>query len=91
VAESCILPARVVPNARRDEVVGWVGDCLKVKVHAPALDGRANEALCGLVALALGLPRGAVAVARGARSRAKLIEVRGLSADGVRARLGNRA
>jgi hypothetical protein len=90
VAESCILPARVVPNARRAEVVGWVGDGLKIKVNAPALDGRANEALCALVALGLGLPRRAVSVVRGAKSRSKLLEVRGLSAEGVRARLGNR-
>ena len=91
MADSCILPARVIPNARRDEVVGWVGDCVKIKVHAPALDGRANEALCSLVSRELGLPRGSVAVARGAKSRAKLLEVRGLSADGARARLGARA
>lgn len=91
MADSCILPAKVTPNARRDEVVGWAGDCLRVKVHAPALDGRANEAVCRLVSSKLGLPRGAVAVARGAKSRAKLLDVRGLSADGVRARLGARA
>ena len=91
VADSCILPARVIPNARRDEVVGWVGDGLKVKVRAPALDGRANEAVCGLLSQELGLARGAVAVARGDKSRSKLLEVRGLTADAVRARLGRRA
>lgn len=89
--DSCILPARVIPNARRDEVVGWVGDGLKVKVRAPALDGRANEALCAVLSEELGIPRSAVAVARGAKSRAKLLEVRGLSADAVRARLAGRA
>jgi uncharacterized protein (TIGR00251 family) len=91
VADSCILPARVIPNARRDEVVGWVGDCVRIKVHAPALDGRANDAVCGLLSRELGLPRAAIAVARGAKSRAKLLEVRGLSAGAVRFRLGAHA
>jgi len=90
VADSCTLEVRVIPNARRDEVVGWLGAALKVKVRAPALDGRANEALCGLVAGELGLSRGAVTLGRGARSRSKLLEVRGLSAEGVRARLAGR-
>ena len=87
VPEACRLSVRVTPNARRDEIAGWVGDDLKVKVRAPALEGRANEALCEFVARELGLPRGAVALARGAKSRSKLLEVRGLAAQALRDRL----
>ena len=77
-----------MPNASRDEVVGWLGDALKVKVRAPALDGRANDALRGVLAGRLGLPVRAVAVVRGALSRSKLVEIRGLAPAEVRARLG---
>jgi uncharacterized protein len=83
----CRLPVKAIPNAPTDKVVGWVGGSLKIKVHAPALDGRANDALCGFVAQALGVPRGAVALAQGARSRLKVLEIRGLTLAEVRARL----
>lgn len=84
---SCRLAVKAIPNAPRDAAVGWMGAVLKVKVHAPALDGRANEALCAFMAHVLGVPKGAVTLAQGARSRLKLLEVRGLSLEDVRARL----
>jgi uncharacterized protein (TIGR00251 family) len=64
-----------------------MGEVLKVKVHAPALDGRANEALCAFVAEALGVPKGAVALVQGVKSRQKLLEIRGLALADVLARL----
>lgn len=85
--ESCRIPVRAVPNARRAAIVGWAGGDLKVKVQAPALDGRANEAVCALLARELGLAKGAVVLVRGAASRSKLVEVRGLALSAVRSRL----
>jgi uncharacterized protein (TIGR00251 family) len=85
---ACRLGIRAVPNAPRDAVVGWLGDELKVKVHAPALDGRANEALCAFLAGKLGLSRNSVSLARGDKSRSKVVEVRGLTLPEIRARLG---
>lgn len=41
---------KVVPNSSRDEVVGWLGDALKVKVMAPPEKERANEAVIALLA-----------------------------------------
>jgi len=87
MASCCRLSVKAIPNASRDAVVGWMGGALKVKVRAPALDGRANESLRGLLAADLGLPVGAVEVVRGARSRLKVIEIRGLTPEQVRARL----
>ncbi|MBL9208122.1 MAG: DUF167 domain-containing protein [Opitutaceae bacterium] len=84
---SCRLAIKAIPNAGRDEIVGWLGDALKVKVRAPALDGRANDALCAFLAEALGLPRRAVTVASGEKSRQKCIEIAGLSLEQARARL----
>lgn len=85
---SCILPIKAVPNAPRNEVGGWVGDALKVKLRAPPVDGKANAELCRFLAETLGLPRGAVTVAIGDTSRHKRIAIRGLELDEVRARLG---
>lgn len=81
------LELKVVPNAPRDELTGWAGATLKVKLRAPALEGRANEALCGFLATRLSLPRRAVTLLRGEKSRHKLVRVDGLSADEVRERL----
>jgi len=82
---------KAIPNAARDAITGWIGGALKVKIHAPALDGRANEALRELMARELGLPRGAVEVVHGSRSRSKVLEIRGLTPAEVRARLGDSA
>jgi uncharacterized protein (TIGR00251 family) len=87
VTESCRIAVKAVPNAPRSAVAGWVGDTLKVKVHAPALEGRANEALCEFLAEELGLKTSAVSVLRGAKSRLKLVQVEGLSIGEARARL----
>jgi len=84
---SCKLTIKAIPNAGRDEIVGWLGGALKVKIRAPALDGRANDALCAFLADALGLPKRAVEVALGEKSRQKCVLITGLSEDEVRSRL----
>ena len=86
-AASCTIAVKAIPNAPRSEVVGWLGDALKVKVHAPPVEGRANEALCEFLADRLGLPRRAVTVMRGDTSRQKVIRVAGLTLDELKARL----
>jgi uncharacterized protein (TIGR00251 family) len=68
-------------------VAGWVGDALKVRIHAPPVEGRANETLCEFLAETLGLPRRAVTVLRGNASRQKMVHIAGLTLAGVKARL----
>ena len=84
---SCTLELKVIPHAPRDEIAGWLGDALKVKIHAPALEGRANEALTEFLAARLGLPRRAVVLVRGDRSPRKLVRIAGMTADQVTQRL----
>lgn len=79
---------KACPGASRDELAGWTGDTLKVKIHAPPVDGRANVALCEFLAGTLGLPRRAVAVRRGDTGRKKLLRIEGLTLAEARARLG---
>jgi uncharacterized protein (TIGR00251 family) len=84
---SCKLAIKAIPNAPRNAVAGWLGDALKVKVHAPALEGRANDELCEFIAEKLDLPRRAVTVTMGDKSRQKLLLIDGLTLAEVRLRL----
>jgi uncharacterized protein (TIGR00251 family) len=85
------LELRVTPNASRDEAVGWVGPVLRLKIRAPALDGRANEAVCAFLAGRLGVPRRAVTLLRGEKSRQKVVRIDGLEEATVRSRLSGSA
>lgn len=84
---ACKLAIKALPNAPRSALAGWLGDALKVRVRAPALEGRANDELCAFIADTLGLPRRAVTLAQGEKSRQKLLHITGLAAPDVRARL----
>jgi len=86
-ARACRLAIKAVPNAPRNQVAGWLGDALKIKVHAPALEGRANEELCEFLADVLGIPRRNVRLLQGEKSRQKLLQIDGLSLAEVKARL----
>lgn len=73
----------MTPKAGRDEVVGWRGEELLVRVTVAPEGGKANAAVCAVVASALGVPKSAVTVVRGATSRHKAIEVAGVTDDAV--------
>ena len=80
---------RAIPRAVRDELAGTRNGRLLVRVSAPPLDGRANAAVCALLAKAAGVPRSAVRVVRGERSRDKRVRIEGVADEAaVRARLG---
>lgn len=69
------LAVRVIPRARRDEVGGERNGRLVVRTTAAPVDGRANEAVCRLVADHLGLPARRVEVVTGLRSRDKVLRI----------------
>ncbi len=85
-----MLAVKAVPGAARDEVAGWLGDALKVKVRAPAVDGRANAAVCELLARHLGVSRRAVELRQGDTSRLKRFVITGLDPAELRARVSAR-
>ena len=78
---------RIVPNARRTEVVGMHGDAIKIKIHSPATDGKANAALLEFLAEQLDVPSRCVRIVSGEKSRDKLVECDDLDGETVRARL----
>jgi hypothetical protein len=71
---------RVQPRASRDEIVGEHQDALRIRLTAPPVDNRANEALRKLLAANLKVPIAAVRIAAGEHSRTKRVEISGVSA-----------
>jgi uncharacterized protein (TIGR00251 family) len=72
-----MLEVRVQPGASRTEVAGMLGERLKVRIAAPAVDGRANTALVAFLADRLGVAKAQVEVVRGASNRSKTVSVPG--------------
>jgi len=66
-------------RASRNEIAGEMGGALKVRLRAPALEDRANDALVEFLAVLLKTPRSAVRILSGERSRTKRIEIRGVT------------
>ncbi len=92
----CLKPAndgveirvKVVPGASRDRIAGMLGDALKVQVAAPPEKGKANKSVCALLAEAVGAARRDLEVVSGHASARKVVRVRGVTVEGVRAALG---
>lgn len=83
----CRIHLRIAPNARRSEICGEYGTAVKIKVAAPAVDGKANEALLEFLAESFGIGRRAISLISGEKSRDKCVSIRGLSEEAARARL----
>ena len=73
------LLIKAVPGARKDEVSGWLGDRLKVRVSAPPEDGRANRAICELLAREFGVKVGGVSVTHGQSRAEKTVKLEGVT------------
>jgi uncharacterized protein (TIGR00251 family) len=79
-----LVQIRLQPRARRDEVVGERAGAIVVRVTAPPVDGRANVALCALVAKRAGVAPSRVSVVRGHTGRDKVVRIEDADADAVR-------
>jgi uncharacterized protein (TIGR00251 family) len=84
------LDVRLQPRASRDEIAGERDGRLLVRVTAPPVDGRANAALCKLVARTIGIAPSRVTVIRGAAARDKRLAIHGLDDAALHAALGSR-
>ena len=77
------LTLHIQPGARKTEIAGRHGDALKIRLAAPPVDGKANEALLRFVAETLHLPKSSVALKSGQTSRRKVVEVTGATAEEI--------
>jgi len=72
---SITLAIHAQPGAKRTEVAGVHGDCLKIRLAAAAVDGRANDELVAFLAVGFAVPRRNVALVRGERARRKVLRI----------------
>ncbi|MEI6561615.1 MAG: DUF167 domain-containing protein [Verrucomicrobiota bacterium] len=77
------LTLQTTPNAPRSQIVGWVGERLKVKVKAPAVEGKANAELVRFLAEHFGVRPNAVTLLRGDTARLKTVRIEGIEAADV--------
>ena len=82
-----ILRVHIIPNAKIDKVSGEYNSAIKIKLRAPAVDGKANAALRRFLAERLSIPQRAIVLERGERSRDKVIRIDDLSEEVVLRRL----
>ena len=76
-----MIKVRVIPNAKRNEVVSRIGSILRVEVKAPAIEGRANDELCCFLGEFFEVKRSMVFLRKGERGREKTIEICGRSEE----------
>ena len=84
IGEETLISVRLTPRAAATSVELRDDGSLAVRVTAPPLEDRANEALVRAVAKALGVASSRVALVRGRRSRDKTLRIEGLGAGDVR-------
>ena len=73
-----IIRLKVVPSSSRDQIVGWLGDALKIKVAAPPEKGKANQAVIQLLARTMRIETAAIRVLSGESSPNKIVEISGV-------------
>ena len=81
------LRVHIVPNAKIDQMAGEHAGAIKIRLRAPAIEGKANAALIELLADRLRIPAREIILARGQKSREKLIRIDNLTEGEIRARL----
>lgn len=86
--QGATFQVRVQPRARKNAIVGEVGDALKLALTAPPVEGRANDACIAFLSELLNVPRASVTIAAGQSTRNKVIRIAGMSAAELRRRLG---
>jgi uncharacterized protein (TIGR00251 family) len=81
------LRFHIVPNAKIDKLVGEHGAAIKIKLRAPAVEGKANAALRSFLSKQLAIPERNVVIERGHKSRTKLVRIEGGNEQDMRSRL----
>lgn len=89
-ASACELALRVQPRASRNEVTGWRGETLLLRITAPPVEGAANAACQEYLAELLGLKRTDVQLVAGEKSREKRFRVSGLTFAEIQAKIRER-
>ncbi|MBM3127823.1 MAG: YggU family protein [Chloroflexi bacterium] len=79
---------KVVPRASKNQIAGVEGDALKVRLTAPPVEGKANDALIAFLAEMLGVRRAQIEIISGQTARRKIVRVRGVTAEDMKKKPG---
>lgn len=85
--DGVVLSLHIQPGAKRTETAGLHGEALKIRLAAPPVDGKANDALVAFLAKTLGIPKSHVELVAGHSSRTKRVRVADISATAVSGKL----
>ncbi len=80
-SDGVVITVKSVPRASKSEIAGVEDAWLRVRVNAPPVDGKANEALAKFFASLFGVPKGAVSIVSGGAARLKRVRIAGIAAD----------
>lgn len=69
------IKVKIIARAKRDEIVGWQGDVLKIRLKAGPIQGKANEALVDFLAKKWKIAKSDIGIIRGLKSKNKILEV----------------
>ena len=86
--ESATFAVRVLPRAAKDGVAGLAGDAVRIRLTAPPVENRANEALVRFLADSLDVPKNRVKIVAGMAGRRKIVRVGGIVRSDLFRRLG---
>jgi len=88
-SDGVLLKVWVQPRASRNQISGLYGDCLKIKLTAPPVEGAANKECVTFLAKQLGVSRNSVRIESGQTGRKKIIRIEGTSKDRILSLLKN--
>ncbi len=89
--EAVKIIVRVQPNARKNEIVGFQGDVLRIKIAAPPVNGKANRALIVFLSEVLGISKSNLDIDKGETAKTKVVRIAGISKALVIERAGARS
>ena len=86
-SKGVLLPVRAMPRAAKNEIQGAHGDALKVRLQAPPVEGKANQALIRFLSDALDIPRSQLSIVSGETGRNKAVLITGITREDLISRL----
>jgi len=89
-SKGVLLPVRLVPRAAKNEIQGVHGDALKIRLQAPPVEGKANQALIRFLSDTLNIPRSQISIASGETGRNKAVLITGMSREALLSLLKNK-
>jgi uncharacterized protein (TIGR00251 family) len=90
-SDGIVIQLHVIPNASKTEIVGTHGEALKIKIKAPPVDGKANQAIVSFFSEFLNVAKSKIEILRGDKSKTKSLLIRGIGLTELKGRFSETA